>query len=440
MTKRALGHAVLAAIARREWLLQMLGITALTSFAGCRGGGDVVRGAASAVTLAVSDVHVILPDETDLDFLIFLPLTEENERGELEGRLAERWGHSADYQENTFYLRRDVRWHDGTPVTAHDVKFSLDLLSHPDVGERSPRQSVTVLDDFTVRIAGVGYVDGTGIVFWPRHHLQRLDPKRFWEWEFWKQPVGNGPFRFVRYVPETMMEFESNPDYYRGKPEIDRVVLKFVGKDGLNELLAGNVDIVLGADMDQIPRVLEDSRFRVVQEVAPGAWAIFWKSSHPLFRDPGVRRALTMAIDRRELMRFLYLPDDLPIRDGVMTPRQLRRGEFPEALPYDLGQAAALLDASGWGRHDVAGLRRRDGRPFQFTAIVRNDLVNHAVYVQAQLERLGVRMGLQVLDPALVSSKLDEGDFEAAFSLHRPWSEDQARHFGRNNPTGYGNP
>jgi len=429
-------RVVLADIARREWLLSVMALAA----AGCRRAEDRAYARGNTLIVAVRDVSVILPDATDLDFLIFLPLTEENERGELEGRLAERWEHSADYQENTFYLRRDVQWHDGPPVTAHDVKFSLGLLSHPDVRERPPCQSVTVLDDFAIRIARVGYVDGTGIVFWPRHHIQHLDPKRFWEWEFWKQPVGNGPFRFVRYVPETMMEFEANLDSYRGKPKIDRVVLKFVGKAGLNELLAGNVDIVLGADMVQIPRVLKDRRFRVVQEVAPGAWAIFWKNSHPLFRDPRVRRALTMAIDRRELMRLLYLSDELPITDGVMTPRQLRRREFPEALPYDPRQAGALLDASGWGRHDVAGLRERDGRPFQFTAIVRNDVVNLAVYVQAQLERLGVRMELQVLDSALVWSKLDAGDFEAAFSIHRPWSEDQARHFGRNNPTGYRNP
>ncbi|MCH8849706.1 MAG: hypothetical protein IIC89_02640, partial [Chloroflexi bacterium] len=65
-----------------------------------------------------------------------------------------------------------------------------------------------------------------------QHLLEGLDPGEIDRWEFWTNPVGNGPYRFVRYVPHTMMEFETNLDYYRGKPEIDRVVIKFIGKAG----------------------------------------------------------------------------------------------------------------------------------------------------------------------------------------------------------------
>ncbi len=70
-----------------------------------------------------------------------------NETGEWEGRLAERWEHSPDYREWTYYLRPGVRWHDGVPVTAHDVKFSLELLTHPDILEISPGdiESITVI-------------------------------------------------------------------------------------------------------------------------------------------------------------------------------------------------------------------------------------------------------------------------------------------------------
>ena len=73
-----------------------------------------------------------------------------NENGALEGRLAKSWEHSPDYRSWTIHLRTDVRWHDGVPVTAHDVKFTLDLLSHPDVLQESPdAYTVTVLDDST---------------------------------------------------------------------------------------------------------------------------------------------------------------------------------------------------------------------------------------------------------------------------------------------------
>ena len=123
---RARRQAVLATIARREWLLRMLALTA----AGCRRRSDDRAYARSnTLIMAVDSIDAITPDSTDADFMVFSPLVERDERGNFVPRLAERWEHSADYREWTYYLRRDVRWHDGVPVTAHDVKFSLDLVT-----------------------------------------------------------------------------------------------------------------------------------------------------------------------------------------------------------------------------------------------------------------------------------------------------------------------
>ena len=279
-------QVVLAAIARREWMLQMLALGA----AGCVRGGDRASARGSTVVMAVPDVEAVKPDAWDLDFLTFLPLAKENVDGELEGHLARSWEHSSDHRGYTFHLRPGVRWHDGTPVTSHDVKFTLDLLGHPDVDEY-PGIDATVIDDSTVRIraANPGYIDD--ISYFPRHLLQGLEPKRFWQWDFWTHPIGNGPYRFVRYVPETMMEFERNPAYYGAKPRVERVMLKFVGGAGLTELLAENVDMCQ-ADLTQIPRIANDPRFRIYHSVGNASRVIVWKTNHPLFSDVRVRRAL----------------------------------------------------------------------------------------------------------------------------------------------------
>ena len=391
--------------------------------------------------MAVSDVNAIKPDVTDLDFLMFLPLATTGERGDLVPCLAQSWEHSSGYREWTYHIRPHVRWHDGVAVTAHDVKFTLDLLGHPAVHEYV-FDSVTVLDDATVRIrGGHGYQDD--IVYYPKHLLEHLNPKQFWEWDFWTHPVGNGPFRFVRYVPETMIEFEANPDYFRGKPKVNRVILKFSGKAGLTELLSGNADIVPDAEPAQIPQVARDPRYRVYHHAGPGALAIYWKCDYPLFSDARVRRALTLAIDRRELLRLLNLPIDLPITDGVFTARQFRRRKLPEPLPYDPRQARALLDAAGWRDRPGSGVREREGRPFRFTASVpdHSGYDRLAVYVQAMLRRVGVHMDIRVLDGAVMWTRLDGGDFVAAFMAHQPGPhEAQKRYFGRDNPTGYRNP
>ena len=427
----------------RFWRAVVAALCLLPLFVGvaaCRRVEDPAYARGSTVVMAVPDVEAVKPDVSGLDFLTFLPLAKWNELGELEGRLARSWEHSPDHREYTYHLRTDVRWDDGVPVTAHDVKFTLDLLGHPDVAEY-PGIDATVVDDSTVRIraANPGYMDD--ISYFPRHLLEKLDPKRFWQWDFWMHPVGDGPYRFVRYVPETLMEFQANPDYYGARPRIERLILKFVGEAGLTELLAGNVDMA-EADLTQIPRVTKDPRFRLHVQGHPGARGIYWKTDHPLFSDPSVRRALTLAVNRRALLQLLNLPEELPITDGVFTGRQFRRGEWPEPLPYDPEQARVLLDAAGWKDLDGDGVREKDGLPFRFTASVWSvqGYPQLAVYVQEFLRQVGVHMEIQSIDDAAAWDRLRAGDFEALFMIVQARPGAQQRDFGRGNRTGYQSP
>ena len=184
-----------------------------------------------------------------------------------------------------------------------------------------------------------------------------------------------------------------------------------------------------------------DARFRVYIQAFSSARAIQWNVGNPLFSDPRVRRALTLALDRRELLEFVNLPPELPITDGVFTNRQFRRRDLPEPLPYDPEQSRALLDAAGWSDRDGDGLREKDGRPFRFTASVLNgrSMDRIAVYVQAQLRRVGVQMEIQLTEAAAMWDKLHSGDFEAWFFIDEaPPNRQQAIH-GRGNAAGYDN-
>ena len=425
-------------LARREWLLQMLAFGA----AACgRRIDDPAHARGSTVVMAIPGPGVLQYDAWGFDSLTFLTMAKEDARGELVPHLAQRWEHSADHREYTYHLRTDVRWDDGVPVTAHDVKFTSDLLNHPDVASGGP--DVEVIDDFTVRILG----GPDSLVYprcLPRHVLESCDPKRFWQWDFWTRRVGCGPFRFRREIPQTMVEYERNPDYYGARPRIERVILKFVGEAGLTELLAGSVDMAR-ADPTQIPRIADDGRFRIYQEVSHGAWAIHWKCNHALFSDARVRRALTLAIDRQELLRLMNFSPDLPITDGVFTRRQFRRREWPEPLPYDPGRARALLDAAGWMEPREGGMREKQGRAFRFTAIVNSSVgvPKLAVYVQALFRSVGVQMDIQLSDAPSMWRVLRAGDFEAWMHVAQPGVGAQERDFGRGsgrgNTTGYEN-
>ena len=403
---------------------------------------------ASSVTIAVPDVSVLLPDVGDADFLVFLPLATLDKDGRPEGRLAERWEVSEDYREMTYYLRTDVRWHDGKPVTAHDVKFTLDLLSHPDVHEYV-FDSVTVLDDSTIRIRSHEHSYMCDIAYFPMHSLEHLDPKDFWDWPFWREPkVGNGPYRFVRHVPQTMIEFKANPDYYRGKPTIERVVLKFVGQGGLTgarltELLSGNVDVVPWASSADIPKLANDPRFQVYfrEPFHAGASGIYWQHRHHLFRDPRVQRALTLAINRRDMLQVLNYPNDIPLFDGPITIRQLRQRQFPDPLPYDPEQSRTLLASAGWHDSDGDGVCEKQGQRFKFTACVPIEILQEKMpeYVQSELRHVGVQMDFKPMDFTTVWEKLDAGDFDAAFMVVQSRPSWYLSKFGKDSAVGYDN-
>jgi peptide/nickel transport system substrate-binding protein len=384
-------------------------------------------------------------------FMMFLPLVafEGDEAGELEPRLAESWQHSDDYREWTFWLRRDVRWHDGQSTTAHDIKFTLDLYKENLMprGIMSP-YSVTLLDDYSFKIIFDEPTDALNpwIVYYPKHLLEDLDPEEFYSWEFWEHPVGNGPYRYLRHVPKTMAEYEANPDYYKGRPKIDRIVLKFGTENALTELLSGNVDVAYPSQAD-ILKLKGNTRFRTYHWWGSWIETIHWNHKNPLFQDPVARRALTLAIDRRELSSALNHPEGIPILDVISSQKQYRNGQIPKPLPYDPGEASHLLQNLGWKDTDKDGVLEKNGREFRFTAIHASNnrfgIEKAAVFIQAQFKKIGVKMEIQPLQYGVVSRRFKNGDFDAVFDRFKNGEQGtlvQMNYFGEKSPFGYTNP
>lgn len=402
----------------------VLGAVALAvTAAACRPAADHAT-SRSVTVLYQADERLFGPYwDMEAWFLMFLPLVADDEHGEIGPRLARSWERSADSRTWTFHLRSDVRWHDGVPTTAHDVKFTLELQARPDIlfdDAWHDVDSIVVRDDttFTIHYRRPRSALNTWMVYWPKHLLERLDPGSFWEWEFWTRPVGNGPYRYVRHVPNTMVELQANPDFYAGRPAIERLFIRFGAGSAVTELLSGNVDILTWVNQADIPKLAADPRFRVYYHLGrqvPWLKALVWNHRHPLFADARVRRALTSAINRRELLRLLNLPPDLPLTDALFTPRQYHRGDLPAPIPHEPETARALLAEAGWRDTDGDGIRERGGRPCRFTTLVasaEDEAV--AVYVQAALRRVGVEMRVERLEWSVQRRRVRTGAFEAA--------------------------
>lgn len=414
----------------------------------CGGRGNSSRrGAGDSVTsLYIGDERIFFQDYWGMEatYWMFEPLVRRagDESGKVRPALAEKWEHSDDYRTWKFYLRKDVRWHDGQPVTANDIKFTLDLRINPEVnpGAEKDKYKVDVIDDHTFTITYKIPTDGldTWAVYYPKHLLENLDPKDFFKWEFWKAPVGNGPYKLVRSIPKTAVEVEANPDYYGKVPAIKHVTLKFSDTPSLTELYSGNVESLSFVSGDMAKKLEGDDRYRSYHWW--GSWidVIYWDHSGTFFSSPEVRRALTMAINRRELAEVLDDPEDVPILDTVTTQRQFKRHEFPEPLKYDPAGAKKLLAAEGWNDSDGDGVLDKDGKAFEFPLTVNAEMQKSAIYVQNELRKVGVKADIQTVDMSILRKKHRSGEYDALlFRFQNPdWIY---RFFDSDSPFGYKN-
>lgn len=414
---------------------------------GCGKGGNRDRHPSTLTVLYPVDERswaFYLPSQ----FLVFPPLTVRGRDGRMHGWLARSWETSADWRTYTVRLRSGVRWHDGQPVTAEDARFSLELLANPDVAGEAPNAYlVRVIDDTTFTVTFRQQPSEYWLYYdpiYPKHLLQKLDPRKFYDWEFWTHPVGYGPFRYVRHVPKTMMEFEANPDYFEGKPKINRLVLKF-GEPVITDLLSGNVDAIPWIREADILKLRGDDRFRVYTAVKPDhIRAVIWNHRNGLFADPAVRRALTLAINRRELLETLNLPADVPTFDVLFTHEQFYRDGFPSGLPYNPQAAKALLDSLGWRDTNGDDVRDRNGKQFHFSVLVQPDqsFANAAVFIQSQLRAVGVTMDIVTLEAEAVSVRVRKGNFDASIgAVNNALTGDGSHrdYFGSDSRIGYQN-
>jgi len=421
--------------------LKLLPLGLASVMAACQPAGrDPALDRGSTVVVATGDESGLLPGQTSLEYIPFSSLTYWNSDGTRAPGLARSWESSPDGRVRTYHLRSDVRWHDDQPFTAHDVKFTIELLNHPDVlGLGMDIDSVWVVDDSTAKVSAhrPSYLDDVAI--YPRHLLKDLPPQDIWSWEFWMQPVGAGPFRFVRHVPQTLMEFEANPDYFRGEPRIETVILKFIGEGELPELLSGNSDIVANARSEDWTQIEPDGRFVAVTTVyqSGGGMGLYLNHEHALFSDSRVRRALTLAVDRREILRTLSLPEDIPLHDVPLTPRLARRGDLPAPLPHDPEQAKQLLEEAGWRDDNGDGIREKNGIPARFTLLSRSP--PRAVLVQEHLRRVGLEAEVLNLESGVIWQRVERGDFDAAIHVIQDNIAWLQLHFGDDSATGYSN-
>ncbi len=363
--------------------------------------------------------------------MLFVPLVHLDSTLQPVPALARRWQWSDDRTMLTFTLRTDVRWHDGTPTTAEDARFTFDAVRDPDTG--SPRAgdlaavvSLAAPDDTTFVVRFGTAPSSLPLVFAelppvPAHLLREV-PRVAWRGAaFATNPVGNGPFRFGSRTPGARWRFVRNDAYpagLGGPPWAREVVIAVVDEPStkLAGLVSGELDVA-GVSPSMADLVARDPL--LVLETPPVLFTtvLAFNTGKPPFDDVRVRRAIALGIDRARIV------DAAVAGYGVPSRRVVPPGVFAEAhgappVTADSAEAARLLGAAGWVR-GPGGQRARDGVALTLSLLTAGsgELAAEQL-LQDDLRRLGFAVDIRTTELATFLSLLraEQKSFDVAYT------------------------
>ncbi len=350
--------------------------------------------------------------------------------------LASHWKWAGDSLSIAFTIDPAARWHDDVPVLASDVVFShaiytdsavgaADASDLADIDSVTARDSLTVVFWFSKRTPHQFFDAAAKMLILPKHLLGALPVDSLRAVSARMNPTGSGRYMFERWDHGTRLELRAVPRHHRGRPGPDRIVWTITPEyqSAVTRLVGGEADVLSNLRPETISALAGKSRFNIV--TLPGMDYAFLQFNlrdpanparpHALFSSRALRRALTMALDRKAMVQSLF--DTLATVSIGPAVRALPTTDTSlKQIPHDPPGAGRLLDSLGWKRSTPTAIRVKNGKPLSFTLIVPVSSASRmkiAVLIQEALRQAGVGMQIETMDyPALVTRQ-NARNFEA---------------------------
>lgn len=327
----------------------------------------------------------------------------------------ENGGISADGLTWRVRLRDDVKWHDGTPLTAADVKYSFETLQNPKFRARSRNGFDQVTDistegDYVITWKMKSpFAPFISLLAWmfvvPSHILSKYeDPNAP---EFANHPVGSGAFKFVQRLAGNYVELAANPHYFGKGPYLQRLVFKYV--PDLNAMYTqfktGDIDFIgmqgILANFYTEAKGLANRQIYVAPTAAIENLTL--NLSHPVLKDKAVRTALYLAIDQKAIANLIYYGVPQPA-DTYLPPSSWAYNRNLAPHEYDLKKAAKMLDDAGW-KVGADGIRVKNGVRLSFSnsTTTGNDLrAQTQQFLADTFKKIGVEMTIKNMVAAIL--------------------------------------
>src|ERR1051326_4944647 len=288
-----------------------------------------------------------------IDELIFDSLVRKDDHFNITPGVAERW-ETPDSQTYIFHLHHGIRFHDGRPLTARDVKWTLDTMRNGSLATVKGAayklvDKIEAPDEFTVTL-----------------HLTEPYAPLLWNLtggafgvvpygsgkDFNRAPIGSGPFRFVRLSPDSEVELVRNDDYWGDQAGVGRLLFKIVpdATTRVLELRKGSADIaVTSLSPDIVNTLRRDSKLHIQEQPGSSRQYLAFNLRDPILKDVRVRQALACAIDRGPVLHYLF-HDQARLADSILPPEHWAYYGEVAHYSYDPEKANAILDAAGYTR------------------------------------------------------------------------------------------
>jgi peptide/nickel transport system substrate-binding protein len=339
---------------------------------------------------------------------------------ELEPCLADSWTISNDGLVYTFKLHQGIKFHDGTTFNAEAVKYSVDRQLPPNATQDMPYASFTfgpvkkvdVVDDYTVRFT----LNTPYTPFLANLAMSLAAPivsptaARKSNGNLNENPVGTGPFKFVKWDKAQSITLVSNDDYWGDKPKISKLIFKFTKENSVraSELASGAVDAIDGIDPNDV-KMLEGKKMSIFKDKGMNINYMYFNCSRAPFNDPKLRQAVTYAINRDELVKYLYqgyadlanspLPSFMPGFNKNVKP-----------YGYDPEKAKALLKQLGKENLKVKMITYSNPRPYNS---VNGQKLAEAI--QGYLAKVGINATIDVYEWTDYKKRVGNGEGDIGF-------------------------